>query len=51
MNLTIVMLVVMLKKVYISSTQVPFKKDITIIEIVLHMKYIDTELVYLCVGN
>ena len=31
------------KKVYASSTQWPFKKDITIIE-VLHTKYIDTEL-------
>ena len=36
-------------KVYVGSTQRPFKKDITIIEVALHMKYIDIELVYLCV--
>ena len=30
-----------IKKVYIGSTQGPFKKDIIIIEVSLHVKYID----------
>ena len=37
------------KKVYVGSMQKPFKKDITIIEVALYTKYIDTELVYLSI--
>ena len=35
------------KKVYVGSTNVPFKKDITITEVVSHTRYIDIEIVYL----
>ena len=35
------------KKDYVGFTLGPFKKDITIIQVVLHSKYIDKELVYL----
>ena len=35
------------KKVYVGPTQGHFEKEIATIEVVLHMKYIDTEPVYL----
>ena len=37
------------KNVYVGSIQGPFKKDITIILVVSHTKYIDTELDYLTI--
>ena len=38
----------MMKKIVcVDSTQESFKNDITSIEVILHTKYIDTELVYL----
>ena len=39
------------KNVYVGSIQGPFKKDITIIVVVLHTQYIDIELLYLWVGD
>ena len=35
------------KKVYLGSTQGPFKKDITIIKVVSHMKYTDTSSLFM----
>ena len=46
MDLTVVTFAVMIKNVYVGYTQGHFKKDITIIEVVLHMVYIDAELLY-----
>ena len=45
-DLTIIMLTEMLQR-YVGSTQGPFKKDITIIQVVSNTKYIDRKLVYL----
>ena len=45
---TIVKLVEMLKKVYIGSMKRPFKKDITLIEVALHMKYIEPVYLAIC---
>ena len=46
-----IILIITEVKVYIGSTQRAFKKDITTIEIVLHMKYSCTGRIYLCVVN
>ena len=37
----------MIKKVYVGPTQGLFQKDVTDIEVVLNMKYINSQLVYL----